>query len=228
MNKKNFYILLTVVLMAVFISACGSSSEQKNEDSDSKDKVTKEENKNNEKASDENSSNKNVEEFDKGNIKDITSTDHLEQDENTAEDSSGSEEKDPLSDYSAKEIEYARVWLEVVGNKDIDTLKVSRISEGEPVSSYEGGSIKYPEDVVYLFTDFLAGGNIFYSSNGDGSINLYDVPPRWPTPEQLKEERNQTPEEYAQDIIDNTEKVMIDPGDDEEVEKIIKKIEILD
>ncbi|GIN99139.1 putative lipoprotein YdeJ [Siminovitchia terrae] len=221
MNKKNFFILLTVVLMAVFISACGSQSEQNNEDSDRKDKVTKEENKNNEKASDKNFLNKNVEEFDKGNIKDTTSTDHFEQDEDTAGDSSGSEEKDPLSDYSAKEIEYARVWLEVVGNKDIDTLIVSHTSEEESV-------IKYPEGVVHLFTDFLAGGNVYYNSNGDGSINLYDFPTRWPSPEQLKEERNQTMEEYIQDIIDNPEKVMIDPGDDEEVEKTIKKIEILD
>ncbi|MBD8004562.1 hypothetical protein [Bacillus norwichensis] len=222
MNKKNFFILLTVVLMAVFISACGSQSEQNNEDSDRKDKVTKEENKNNEKAGEGNSPNKNVEEFDKGNIKDTTSTDHFEQDENTVGDSSSSEEKDPLSDYSAKEIEYARVWLEVVGNKDIDTLKVSHPSEEESVS------VKYPEGVVHLFTDFLAGGNVYYNSNGDGSINLYDFPTRWPSPEQLKEERNQTMEEYIQDINDNPEKVMIDPGDDEEVEKIIKKIEILD
>ena len=35
-------------------------------------------------------------------------------------------------------------------------------------------------------------------------------------------------EEYTQSIIDNPEKVMIDPGDDEEVENIIKKIENLD
>src|SRR5699024_3845996 len=214
--------------MAVFISACGSSSEHKKEDSDSKDKVTDEENKNNEEASDESSSNDNEEELDKSNNKDTTSNDHFEEDENTVEDSGSSEENDPLSNYSAEEIEYARVWLEVVDNKGIDTLKVSHISEGESVGQYEDKSVKYPEDVVHLFTDFLAGGNVFYSSNGDGSINLYDVPTRWPAPEQLKEERNQTMEEYTQSIIDNPEKVMIDPGDNEEVEKIIRKIRVLD
>lgn len=213
--------------MTVFISACGSSSEQNKEDSDSKEKVTDEENKNNEEASDESSSNDNDEELDKSN-KDTTSNDHFEENENTVGDSGGSEEDDPLSNYSTEEIEYARVWLEVVDNKDIDTLKVSHISEGESVGQYEDKSVKYPEDVVHLFTDFLAGGNVFYSSNGDGSINLYDVPTRWPTPEQLKEERNQTMEEYTQSIIDNPEKVMIDPGDDEEVEKIIRKIRVLD
>ncbi|GAB3051464.1 hypothetical protein [Virgibacillus ainsalahensis] len=228
MNKKNFFILLTVVLIAVFIAACGNSSEQNNADSNSKDKATDEENKNNEETSNENSSNDNDEESNKSNNKDTTSADHFEQVENTVDDSSGSEENDPLSNYSAEEIEYARVWLEVVDNKGIDTLKISHISEGESVGQYEDKSVKYPENVVHLFTDFLAGGNVFYSSNGDGSINLYDVPTRWPTPEQLKEERNQTMEEYTQSIIDNPEKVMIDPGDDEEVESVIKKIEILD
>jgi len=71
-----------------------------------------------------------------------------------------------------------------VDNKEIDTLIVSHTSEGESVSQYEGKGVKYPEDVVHLFTDFLAMGNVHYSSNGDGSINLYDVPTRWPTPEQ--------------------------------------------
>src|SRR5699024_11444104 len=121
-----------------------------------------------------NSSNDKDEELDKRNKKDTTSNDHFEEYENTVEDSGSSEENDPLSNYSAEEIEYARVWLEVVDNKGIDTLKVSHISEGESVGQYEDKSVKYPEDVVHLFTDFLAGGNVFYSSNGDGSINLYD------------------------------------------------------
>lgn len=223
MNNKNIFILLTVVLTAVFIAACGNSSEQNSTDSNSKDWATDEEN--NEETSNENSSNYNDEE---SNNKDTTSAEHFEQVENTVDDSSGSEENDPLSIYSAEEIEYARVWLEVVDNKGIDTLKVSHILEGESVGQYEDKSVKYPENVIHLFTDFLAGGNVFYSSNGDGSINLYDVPTRWPGPEQLKEESNQTMEEYTQSIIDNPEKVMIEPGDDEEVEKIIKKIEIFD
>lgn len=228
MNQKNLFILLTVVLIAMFITACRNSPEQNIADNNSKDKVTDEENKNNEETSNENISNDNDRGADKSNHKDTTSDDRSEQGENTVVGSSGSEENDPLANYSTENIEYARVWLEVVDNKDIDTLKVSHISEGESVGQYEDKSVKYPENVVYLFTDFLAGGNVFYSSNGDGSINLYDVPTRWPTPEQLREERNQTMKEYTQSIIDNPEKVVIDPRYDEEVENIIKKIEILD
>ncbi|CDO04281.1 hypothetical protein BN988_02835 [Oceanobacillus picturae] len=230
MNKRNFFILLTVILIAVFIAACGNSPEQNNANSNSKGKATEEKNKNREETSNgnENSSNDNEEELVESNNKDTATANHSEQVENKVDDSSGSEENDPLSNYSAKEIEYARVWLEVVDNKGIDTLKVSHISEGESVGQYEDKSVKYPENVVHLFTDFLAGGNVFYSSNGDGSINLYDVPTRWPTPEQLKEERNQTMKEYTQSIIDNPKKVVIDPGDDEEVQNVIEKIEIID
>lgn len=228
MNKTNLFILLAVVLIAGFIAACGNTSEQDIADSNSIDGITDEEYKINEETSNVNSANDYQEESDKSNNKDTTSADHFEQDETVIEDSSGSEENNPLSYYSVEEIEYARVWLEVVDNKGIDRLKVSHISKGESVGQYESKSVKYPENVVHLFTDFLAGGNVFYSSNGDGSINLYDVPTRWPTPEQLKEERNQTMEEYTQIIIDNPEKVMINPRDNEEVEDIIKKIEILD
>lgn len=223
MNKKIFLNLSTVVLTAVFLSACGSQSEQDNEDINEEYTGDNEESSNHEEAS-----SGNVEGLDKDNIEDTTQTGHFEQDEKTAESSSGSEEKDPLSAYSEKEIEYARVWLEVVGNKDIDTLNVTFTSEEESVNPYEPTSIRYPKGVVYMFTDYLAGGNVYYSSNGDGSIKLYDFPTRWPSSEQVKEERNQTMEEYLQEIIDNSEIVTIDVGDDEEVESIIQKIEILD
>lgn len=186
--------------------------------------VNDEETKINEEASSENNTNDSNEDLGDFDSESEALTDQF----GTFEDSDSSEAINPLSNYSPMEIEYARVWLEVVGNKDIDTLNVSYISNGESVSQYEGRGVGYPEDIVYLFTDFLAGGNVFYGSNGDGSINLYDVPTRWPTPEQLKEERNQTPEEYAQYIIDNPKRVLIDPGDDAEVENIIRKIVILD
>lgn len=227
MNKKYFFILFTFTLFSVFMAACDNPLEKDIADINSEDGVNDEVNEYNEETSNENTSNDNYEESDISNNKETTSVDYSEQPENTVEDLNETEENDPLFNYSVEEIEYARVWLEVVNNKGIETLNVSHISEGEPVGQYEDKSVKYPENVVHLFTDFLAGGNVIYSSNGDGSINLYNVPTRWPTPEHLKEERNQTMEEYAQNIIDNPETVKIDPGDDEEVENIIKKIEIL-
>lgn len=218
------FIVLTVALIAIFITSCGRSSEQDKLHNNGSEDVNDEETKINEEASSENNTNDSNEDLGDFDSESEALTDQF----GTFEDSDSSEAINPLSNYSPMEIEYARVWLEVVGNKDIDTLNVSYISNGESVSQYEGRGVGYPEDIVYLFTDFLAGGNVFYGSNGDGSINLYDVPTRWPTPEQLKEERNQTPEEYAQYIIDNPKRVLIDPGDDAEVENIIRKIVILD
>lgn len=204
MNKNKFFIVSLAILSLILLFACGNESDQsstKGEDGFSEKEMTKE--------------NPTNEVFD-------------ESDDIYPDDSNSSQQEDSLSNYSAKEIEYARVWLEVVGNKQINTLNVAYISAGESVSDYEGQNVKYPENVVYLFTDQLARGHVTYSSNGDGSINRYDLPSRWPTPEDLKEERNQTPEEYSQNIIDNTEKILIAPGDDEEVIDIIKKLKIID
>lgn len=226
MKKNETFILLIITLLTVFIAACENPLEMNNADSNDEVVIDEEANEYNEDTYNESPSNNDDKASDESNHQDTTSTDNFEQDENTVEDPDYTEEDDPLANYSVAEIEYARVWLEVVDNQNIETLKVGYISAGEPVGQYEDKSVRYPEDVVHLFTDFLAGGNVFYSSNGDGSINLYDVPTRWPTPEDLKEERNQTMEEYTQSIIDNPQRVMINPGDDQEVENIIKKIEV--
>src|SRR5699024_5236657 len=52
MNRKNFILLITVFLMAVFISACGSSSNQNNETKNASD--NKEINEENNNENDEN------------------------------------------------------------------------------------------------------------------------------------------------------------------------------
>lgn len=226
MKNDETFILLIITLLAVFIAACENPLEMISSDNNDEVVVNEELNESNEETYKGSPSNNDDEGSDESNHQDTASTNNFGQAENIVEDPNDTEENDPLANYSVAEIEYARVWLEVVNNRDIETLKVGYISAGEPVGQYEGRSVKYPEDVVHLFTDFLAGGNVFYSSNGDGSINLYDVPTRWPTPEDLKEERNQTMEEYTQSIIDNPQRVMIDPGDDQEVENIIKKIEV--
>lgn len=145
------------------------------------------------------------------------------QDKNTNIDFDNAGESDALAEYTSEEIEHARVWLELIGNIEIDTLTVS---EGEQVNQYDDDSVKYQEDVVYLGADITADGGIVYSGNGDGTINLYDVPSHWPSLLQVDNQSNETMEEYTQDIIDNPEKIDIGPGDDEEVEEIIKKLNI--
>lgn len=124
-----------------------------------------------------------------------------------------------LSGYSSEEIGYARVWLQLGENQDIDELYAEKISAGEALNRDDETSIDYPKDVFHLSGTRLVDGVVTYSSNGDGTINVYDVPKRW-------DGKNLASEDVYKKIIDNTEHVSIDPDDDKKVEKLIKKLEI--
>src|SRR5699024_1666862 len=84
-----------------------------------------------------------------------------------------------LDGFSDEKIEYARVWLQVIGNTETSEINVHYIKAGDPVNAYDEQSANYPEDVIYLSGEFMASGNIVYSGNGDGTINIYDVPSHW-------------------------------------------------
>lgn len=77
----------------------------------------------------------------------------------------------------------------------------------------------------------IADGMITYSGNGDGTINVYDIPygNRWyggmPRPDDVDLEEVQ---EDMREMIENTETVTIEPGEDEEVITIIEKMYIID
>ncbi|MCM3224787.1 hypothetical protein [Terribacillus saccharophilus] len=168
------------------------------------------------------------------NSTDASETEELKQSsEDTApsEDSTNtyvSKEDDPLAQYSSEEIEYARVWLQLGPNQKIDGLYVRHIPAGTTLEPDHFPIISYPEDVVQLSGSRIVDGSVTYSSNGDGTINVYNVPlpGRWyggsPTPpEGLDEE---TMREELEDIINNTELVYINPGNDDAVKKIIELI----
>ncbi|PRX62995.1 hypothetical protein B0G93_14116 [Bacillus sp. V-88] len=128
--------------------------------------------------------------------------------------------KDPLATYPSEKIEYARVWLQVIGNGDVEELNVRHISAGEQLNPYDDKSVAYPEDVIVLTGKASADGTVTYSGNGDGTINVYDVPSHWPSSEQIEESM----EEYTKKIVDGMEKVSVDAGDEEEVVGLIEKI----
>jgi len=204
-NKKNPIILITVFVTVVFISGCGSSSNQINETKNESDneEVSEENNSNNTsnndstiKENNNNSSNKNSNNNSKNNEEE--SNNNNSKKENTEDNPSYTEESEALAEYSSEEIEYARVWLEVIDHKDIKTLNVSHRSKGTPVNQYDDESVNYPERVTYLGADVTAKGGVVYSSNGDGTINLYNVPSHWPSPQQIKSKENQTMKEYTQ------------------------------
>lgn len=215
--------------MAVFISACGNLSDQNDDaDNNNKEKVTDEENNANDesnKSNDDNDADKKSEEAnnDKGNSgnNDNEASDkNSNQDKNTSEDSGDNEESDALAEYSPEEIENARIWLQLGDTQDIDELNVQHISSGEPLNSDDETSIDYPEDVVQLTGSRLAEGSITYSSNGDGTIKLYNkIPQRW-------DGENPAGEDTYKEIIEDTKQESIDTGNDEKVEELIKKLNI--
>ncbi|KSU63181.1 hypothetical protein AS034_02690 [[Bacillus] enclensis] len=133
---------------------------------------------------------------------------------------SKSQEESPLSHYSAKEIEYARVWLQVIGNKEEAKINIQHISAGEALNPYDEDSAVYPENVIMLGGDIMADGTVTYNGNGDGTINIYNIPSHWPSAQQIEGSMR----DYTDKIISNTEKVYINPGNDEEVIELIKKL----
>ncbi|ASK64095.1 hypothetical protein CFK37_19010 [Virgibacillus phasianinus] len=126
-----------------------------------------------------------------------------------------SEENNALSHYSSDEIEYARVWLELGPNQDINELNVRHILAGEPLNPNDETSANYPEDVVQLSGSRLVDGSVTYSSNGDGTINVYKVPLRW-------DGKNPAGKAVYQTINENTKTAYIDPSDNQKVIKYIK------
>ncbi|WP_339229291.1 hypothetical protein NSQ77_05165 [Oceanobacillus sp. FSL K6-2867] len=130
-----------------------------------------------------------------------------------------------LSKYSSEEIEYARVWLQLGPDQEIDELNVLHIPAGEPLNPDDDTDVSYPEDVIQLSGSRIVDGSVTYSGNGDGTIDVYNVPSRWyggfPPPDDI--DKNEIIEQM-ENIIENTELVYIEPVTDE---KIIDLIEVL-
>lgn len=82
--------------------------------------------------------------------------------------------------YTPEEIEYARMWHQYTNTSPAPPLTVLFDEKGTPVNPYiEDTSLVFPEDVVVLVGEFTAVGMVTYHSNGDGTVNVYDVPSHW-------------------------------------------------
>ncbi len=132
-----------------------------------------------------------------------------------------SSNNDRLAAYSSEEIEYARVWLQLGPNQEIDALFAIHIPAGEPLNPNDETSATYPEDVIQLAGTRLLDGSVTYSGNGDGTIRIYKVPLRW-------DGQYPAGEEFYEGLIDDTDEVYIEPGDDEQIEDMIQLLEIGD
>ena len=140
------------------------------------------------------------------------------EDEAITDEAASDSSEDALSEYPSEQIEYARVWRQLGPNQEIDGLYVQQIPEGTPLNSDDDTSAAYPEDVIQLAGSRVVDGSVTYSSNGDGTINVYYVPLRW-------DGEYPAGKEFYKDIIESTEVVEIEPGEDEEVIRLIELIE---
>ncbi len=109
------------------------------------------------------------------------------------------------ADYSPLQIEYARIWLQLGENQQIDELNVRRIPAGALVNPDDHTSARYPEDVTQLAGSRLVDGSVTYSSNGDGTIQVYNVPLRWESREDTDQGEMK---EVTEEMIRHTKKCL--------------------
>lgn len=122
-----------------------------------------------------------------------------------------------LAEYSSEQIEYARIWLQLGANQDIDELNVRHITAGTPLNPYDDTSENYPEDVIQLAGSRLVDGSVTYNGNGDGTIHVYNVP-------LLLDVSH--PDNFYTEIIKNKKLVYVNPGDDEKIIELIKLLHV--
>ena len=136
-------------------------------------------------------------------------------DDNASED----EMQSKLDNYSDEEIEYARVWLDYVNSSTPPQLAVSFNEKGTPINPYlEDENIVYPEDVTVLRGEFTADGLVTYSSNGDGTINVYDVPTHW------HQQSDAEMKEATENVLKTIKKKEVPTGNDEQVLNILENM----
>lgn len=217
-QTKNYHCHLALLLFILSLVGCtgvtnkaAKTDPSENDSVKQSQEVTKETQENNPtgKEKDKSVSKKGSEE----SAKDVS--DNAEETKNKE---SKNKEESPLSGYSSKKIEYARVWLQLGPNQDLDELNVRHISAGELINPNDDTSASYPEDVIQLAGSRLVDGSVTYSSNGDGTINVYNVPLRWDSPADVDKNFMQ---EYTQGIIKNRKLVHVNPGDNKEIIKLI-------
>lgn len=134
-----------------------------------------------------------------------------------------------LIKYSDEEIEYARVWLAVMGEDYLENigtddfnLNVSFIKKGEPLYYAKSElEINLPQDTILLTGNGSAQGQIFYSSNFDGTVSVYPMPSHWhQTQEEFEDDDYMG--KYLESILSNKQIVSIPAGNPTIVKELIQ------
>ncbi|MFD1851429.1 hypothetical protein [Oceanobacillus bengalensis] len=220
-RTKNFYFNVVLLFFVGILTGCANDGNEETTTNSSENNSVLESTEEDTTKTDENASTSEIVESNTDEANDISSEETDKDDsghtpsENSDSNVGDKEDKETLSQYSSEQIEYARVWLQLGANQDIDGLYVQHIPAGTPLNPNDETSLEYPEDVIQLAGGRLVDGSVTYSGNGDGTINEYNVPLRW-------DGNYPAGEKFYTDIINHTESVYIDTGNDEDVIELIK------
>lgn len=220
MNKKLTKILYFNITLFMLVGCVGNTSEESTADS-SENRSVLDSSERSKTETDANTSTSELEESYTDDSNDISSDESVNIDldstssENRELNVGDKEDKELLSQYSSKQIEYARIWLQLGPNQEIDELNIRQFPAGEPINPNDDTSANYSEDVIQLAGSRLVDGSVTYSGNGDGTINVYNVPLRW-------DGKYPAGAKFYTDIIENTKLVYVNPGNDDKIVELIK------
>ena len=223
---KKIILPILIVSLSVILVSCNNNDSEHHNDNNSSDTNTSE-NKDNE-ASNEidektntSDSADNSESSNKHNKKQEKNNDSNKKQQST------DKNKSYLNNFNSKEIEYARVWYQLISTrndlKGIKNVYVTEIPKGSKVNPQAKNSAIYKEKVVKLEAPMRAGVSVTYSSNGDGTINVYNnIPYKWENSQ--NSDYSQMNKITKKAIEENIETVYIKPYDNKTVAKLASKI----
>lgn len=229
--KKIILPILIVSLLVILVSCNNNDSEHHN-DNNSSDTNTSE-NKDNETP---NEIDEKTNTSDSKNNSEISNKQNKEQNDNEKQEKNNDSNKNQqstdknksyLNNFNSEEIEYARVWYQLISKrndlKGIRNVYVTEIPKGSKVNPQAPNSAIYKEKVVKLEAPMRAGGSVTYSSNGDGTINVYNsIPYKWENSQ--NSDYSQMNKITKKAIEENIETVYIKPYDNKTVAKLASKI----
>ncbi|MBG9769728.1 hypothetical protein [Bacillus vallismortis] len=213
---KIFYCNAALLLLALLLAGCAGSKNVESKQT-SNDETAAQTDENHHDNEDSNKISKDESEPTTGSEESTTG-----ESDDTSSEKAKNEEKDNedtgLAAYSSEKIEYARVWLQLGPNQEIDELNVRHISAGEPINPNDETSASYPEDVIQLAGSRLVDGSVTYHGNGDGTIHVYNVPLRWDSADDLDQG---VMREVTENIMNNKKTVYVKTGDNKKIKRLI-------
>lgn len=229
---KKIILPILIVSLSVILVSCNNNDSEHHNDNNSSDTNTSE-NKDNEtpneidEKTNTSDSEDNSESSNKQNKEQNDNKKQEKNDDSNKNQQSTDKNKSYLNNFNSEEIEYARVWYQLISTrndlKGIRNVYVTKIPKGSKVNPQAQNSAIYKEKVVKLEAPMRAGGSITYSSNGDGTINVYNnIPYKWENSQ--NSDYSQMNKITKKAIEENIETVYIKPYDNKTVAKLASKI----